>query len=385
VTILGDVGGDGRFAPDASAYSRTESVSLFICVLRPRENQNFETALLYQAQRRIRYTFIVMKPTFHHRLVNGPFEDPCVFVRMLRERRAFLFDAGDISRLEAGDLQKITDLFITHTHIDHFIGFDTLLRALLRRETPLRVYGPENIVDCVGGKLRGYTWNLIEQYPIKMEVFAVGGREIRHTSFYAENGFRGIERASRPFDGVVLKDAPYTVRAATLTHDTPCLGFALEEDFHINIDKAALNDLGLPVGPWLGELKRVIREKAAPDTPLMAGGREFMFSDLVHLAGITEGQKVSYVTDVSPEEENLRKIGELVRNSDTLYCEAYFLDEDRERARERHHLTAKLAGTIARKAEVKDLVVVHCSPKYRDLPGVIEKEAMEEFRRTTES
>ncbi len=326
-----------------------------------------------------------MKPTFHHGPVNGPFEDPSVFVRMLRERRAFLFDAGDIGRLDPGDLQKITDLFITHTHIDHFIGFDTLLRALLRREIPLRVYGPENIIDCVGGKLRGYTWNLIEQYPVRIEVFAVTGREIRHTAFYAENGFRGIERASRPFDGVVLKDGPYTVKAAILTHDTPCLGFALEEDFHINIDKAALNDLGLPVGPWLGELKKMIRKKAPPDTRLTAGGREFMFSDLVHIAGITDGQKISYVTDVSPEEDNLRKIGELVRNSDTLYCEAYFLHEDRERARERHHLTAKLAGSIARKAEVKDLIVLHSSPKYRDMPGVIEKEAMEEFRGTTGS
>jgi ribonuclease Z len=79
-----------------------------------------------------------MKPTFHHRPVNGPYEDPALYVRLLRQRRAFLFDAGDISSLSQGDIQKLTDVFVTHTHIDHFIGFDLILRSLLRRERPLR-------------------------------------------------------------------------------------------------------------------------------------------------------------------------------------------------------------------------------------------------------
>ena len=104
-----------------------------------------------------------MKPTFHHRLVNNFFEDPCVYVRVLREKRAFLFDLGDISRLSPSDIQKISDVFVTHTHIDHFIGFDILLRALLRRESPLRIFGPANIIGCVEGKLKGYTWNLIKE------------------------------------------------------------------------------------------------------------------------------------------------------------------------------------------------------------------------------
>ena len=87
-----------------------------------------------------------MKPTFHHRAINSPFDDPCVYVRALREKRALLFDLGHTNRLKPADIQKITDVFVTHTHIDHFIGFDTLLRALLRRETPLRIFGPPNII-----------------------------------------------------------------------------------------------------------------------------------------------------------------------------------------------------------------------------------------------
>ncbi|MCL5422089.1 MAG: MBL fold metallo-hydrolase [Nitrospirae bacterium] len=321
-----------------------------------------------------------MKPTFHHRLINSRFEDPSLFVRMLRERRAFLFDAGRIDRLSSGDLLKITAVFVTHMHIDHFIGFDTLLRALLRRETPLRVYGPEDIINCIEGKLRGYTWNLIEEYPIKIEVFGINQRKVRHSSFYGEKSFARIDRGEKDFDGTALEDPPYTVKAVSLSHGIPCLGFSLEEAFHINIDKAGLNVMNLPVGPWLSDLKRMIRDKAAPDTPLRVDGREFKFAELIHIAAITEGQKVSYITDVSPGEDNLRRVSEFVKNSDTLYCEAYFLHEDRERAFERHHLTAKMAGDIARKAKVRNLVLMHFSPKYRDQAERIEEEAMKEYK-----
>jgi ribonuclease Z len=321
-----------------------------------------------------------MKPTFHHRLVNSAYEDPSLFVRMTRERRAFLFDAGRIDRLTSGDLLKVTDLFVTHMHIDHFIGFDTLLRALLRRETPLRVYGPERIIEAVEGKLRGYTWNLIEEYPIKIEVFEISEAGMRSSCFYAENCFRRVDRETVVFDGIAMRDQAYTVGAAILSHGIPCLGFSLKEDIHINIDKAALSAMELPVGPWLGLFKNMIRDKAGPDTGVSVDGREFRFSDLSHIATITEGQKVSFVTDVSPGEENVNSIIELVRDSDTLYCEAYFLEEDRERAVERHHLTAKMAGEIAREAKVRNLVLMHFSPKYIDQAEKIEEEAMREYK-----
>jgi ribonuclease Z len=320
-----------------------------------------------------------MKPTFHHRLINDPFEDPSLFVRMLRERRAFLFDAGRIDALSSGDLLKITDVFVTHMHFDHFIGFDTLLRAVLRRETPLRVYGPEDIINCVEGKLKGYTWNLIREYPIKVEVFGIGHGKVRHSSFYAEESFTRIDREETVFDGTALQDPPYTVKAVNLSHGIPCLAFSLEEDFHINIDKAGLNIMNLPIGPWLSDLKRMVRAKAPPDTPLHVDGRDFAFSELIHLAAITDGQKVSYITDISPQEDNLSRVIEFIKDSDTLYCEAYFLHEDRDRAIERHHLTAKMAGEIARRAKVGNLVLMHFSPKYRDRAEQIEEEAMREF------
>lgn len=324
-----------------------------------------------------------MKPTFIHRLINGPFEDPCLFIRIIREKRAFLFDIGSIDRLKSGDLQKITDVFVTHTHIDHFIGFDTLLRALLRREKPLRIYGPSNITECIEGKLKGYTWNLIKEYPLKIEVFCIKGDKIITSSFYAENYFEKKKGSVYNFDGLVLQEPLFRVRATQLDHQIPCLAFSLEEEFHININKAALTERGLPVGPWLSELKKAIREQKSGDTEFTVNDRRYQLEELRDITKITTGQKVSYVTDVSLSNENVRRIVELVRDSDTLYCEAYFLEKDRDRALERFHLTAKTAGRIAREGKVGNLVVMHFSPKYRRQSETPENEALREFKDST--
>ena len=67
-----------------------------------------------------------MHPLFLPRLVNGPFEDPALFIPFQFERRALIFDLGDISRLAPRDLLKTSHAFVTHAHMDHFIGFDTV-------------------------------------------------------------------------------------------------------------------------------------------------------------------------------------------------------------------------------------------------------------------
>lgn len=320
-----------------------------------------------------------MKPTFIHSLVNDPFEDPSLFIRIMRERRALLFDIGNISRLSPGDLQKITDVFVTHTHIDHFIGFDTLIRALLRRERALRVYGPSNITDCVEGKLRGYTWNLIRDYPLKIEVLSIKGEKVVCSDFAAERSFERRENDISEFNGTVLKDPLFVVKALQLDHEVPCLAFSVEEDFHININKESLREKDLPVGPWLSELKKAIREKKPGDTEFVIGHRRHSLDEMIAIVKISEGQKISYVTDVSITEANIGKITEFVRGSDTFYCEAYFLDRDMDRALQRFHLTAKITGRIARQAGVKHLVAMHFSPKYRNTPDSPGDEALKEF------
>ncbi|MCX7913080.1 MAG: MBL fold metallo-hydrolase [Thermodesulfovibrionales bacterium] len=330
-----------------------------------------------------------MRQTFHATYTLNPFDDPFLFIRILRERKALLFDVGHISSLEPGNLLKVTDVFVTHTHIDHFIGFDMILRLVLRREMPLRIYGPEGIIGCIEGKLNGYTWNLIRDYPLKIEVFEIKNSNIYHSSFHAENQFKRADNESWEFKGVLYKDTLYTVRGLQLTHQIPVLAFSLLEDYHININKEKLSEIGLSVGPWLSDFKRSLRinydmesgSLLQDDVTFEVKGRLYSLAQLLPIAIITKGQKISYVMDVSPTEENFERLKEFIRDSDYLFCEGYFLERDRQRAIERHHLTAADAGRLAREAGVKNLILIHFSPKYINCPQDLYDEAMKEFKK----
>lgn len=329
-----------------------------------------------------------MKPTFHARPVNGPFEDPCIYVRIMREKRALLFDLGYLGRLELGNLLKITDIFVTHMHMDHFAGFDTILRGILKRDTPLRIFGPQNIIQCVESKLKGYTWNLIKDYPLKIDVFEIKEDFISQASFYAENAFKKITHPDMEFTGIIKKEPLFKVYGIILSHQIPVMAYSMEEEFHININKALLIEKGLPVGPWLTNLKKAIRERQKsknrgqkPEEKIFEiNNKLYSLDELMDITTITKGQKISYVMDIAPTDENIEKIIPFVKGSDILFCEAYFLENDIDRAKERHHLTAALAGRIAREADVRNLEIMHFSPKYRHCVDDLYNEAMREFK-----
>ena len=320
-----------------------------------------------------------MKPGFHHKLLNSSFEDPCLYVRIAEEKRAVLFDAGDLGKLSFSDIFKTTDVFITHTHIDHFIGIDMILRAILRRDVPLNLYGPPQILPCIEGKLKGYTWNLIHEYPTKINVFSFNGKTLSHYVFRAKKRFKKEFIGRTKSDGLLLNGPVFKVRAALLDHGIACLGYSIEEDYHINIDKDILIKKGLSAGPWLTDFKKIIRDNPRPGRILKIGGKPYRLALLMDIARITKGQKISYITDIAINEKNILKAMALVKDSDTLYCEAYFLEKDRDRAIERFHLTAKTCGLLAKKAGVKKLNLMHFSPRYKEGPELVIKEAFEEF------
>jgi len=322
---------------------------------------------------------ILMKPSFHIK-ASDPFDDPGLYVRVLREGKALMFDLGLSPFLTNREILKITDIFVSHTHIDHFMGFDQVLRICLKRESPLRVYGPKGIIECIRGKLKGYTWNLADEYPLIIEAYEIKNSVMKHTVFRAEEKFKLNRINNISHNGTIMRDSFYSVSACILDHQIPCLAFSLSEDYHINIDRDKLNKLNLPVGPWLNEFKQAIREKRT-DAVFHVDGKMIEFNTIKEIAKITRGQKISYVVDVLYSEKNIDKIIDFVRNSDILFIEAYFLDSDRERAEERYHLTARQAGIIAREAGVRRLEPIHFSPRYMDDPESLRREAMSEMNK----
>ncbi len=326
-----------------------------------------------------------MAERFAPRLINGPFEDPALFIGFHYERRALIFDLGRLDRLSVREILKLSDVFVSHTHIDHFIGFDHLLRCSLNRDQPLRLFGPKGIIDNVRGKLTGYTWNLIRDYPLSLTVYEVDRLTLRKAEFKAVHDFRLKEEGQSPFSGTLVEEPSFRVRAAILDHQIPCLAFSLEEGNRLNIKGDVLEDMGLHSGPWLDDFKRMLRQDRPSTTPLAAptrsgGTKELTLQEWRDLLVLEKkGQKIVYVVDSCYSEANIGQIVSLAQGADLFYCESTFLEADADKAEQRSHLTATQAGALARQARVKRFIPFHFSRRYESEPDRLQEEALRAF------
>lgn len=326
-----------------------------------------------------------MTASFHTTLVNGRFGDPALYVRCVWEKRALLFDLGEITNLRPGEILKISDVFVSHTHVDHFIGFDHFLRVMLNRDKTVRLFGPQGLIANVAGKLAGYTWNLVNDYRLRLQVHEVSGERVRRVTFSCRDRFRHRTRSAfSPFHGTLVDDDRFQVRARILEHSVPCLGFALREKVLLSINRDLLHRRGWAAGPWLGRLKKAVRERKTEGgkilVPLAGGGKKMVKVELQEAAELvreTPGTSLAYVTDIRFNAANRRGVVELSRGADVLFCEAAFLHRDADHARRKHHLTARQAGELARAAGASRLEIFHFSPKYLGEEDLLLREAEE--------
>jgi len=329
-----------------------------------------------------------MRPIFQADLVNPPFGDPGLYIDLKFENRALLFDIGDISRLPTRKILRISDVFVSHTHMDHFAGFDHLLRVCLGRDAGVRLYGPPQFIDRVEHKLHAYTWNLVDNYASELVIVAheLGAAGcVRRARFSSRRRFaREPLEDSIATDGILLQEPHFRVRARAFDHHgLPSLAFSFEEQTHINVWKNRLDELGLPTGPWLTELKRQVREGASDATPIGVhwrtrdGARDetFALGELKNrVLEFVPGQRVCYVTDVAGHESNSRALSEFLHDADFAFIEAVFLEADADQAARKAHLMATQAGAIARAAGVKAAIPFHFSTRYFGREAEIRRE-----------
>jgi len=336
-----------------------------------------------------------MKPSYHPQLINGRWGDPALYIEFMFERRALLFDLGELNALPNRKILRISDIFISHTHMDHFIGFDHLLRILVGRDKRLALYGPPGLIDQVAHKLAAYTWNLVENYQADFtlsvtELQPAGGAW--RARFSCRNGFRREEHEKIDVrDGILLDEPTLQVSCAILDHKIPCLAFALQERFHVNVWKNRLQARGLPTGPWLQSLKQAVLRGEPDQTPIAIPGQDAMSPDqglnsLGELKNdilrIVPGQKIAYVVDTLYNGANARRIIALAQDADQLFIEAPFLQRDAAHAAARYHLTAHQAGTLARQAAVKSCTPFHFSARYNGQDEDLLAEALSAFHGT---
>ncbi|HEV8266428.1 MAG TPA: ribonuclease Z [Gemmatimonadales bacterium] len=266
-----------------------------------------------------------------------------------REGETLLFECGEGTQrqmMRYGVSFALSEIFFTHFHADHFLGVIGLIRTLglQGRPEPLFLYGPKGAKKVLGAAIQLG----VERVPFPVEIKEVKpGDVIRETG----NGKR---------DG-------YEMRIFATEHGGGSVGYALREHerrgrFDLEKAKAA----GIPEGPLWGKL---VRGEAIE----LPDGRKLSAEGFV--GPKRPGRLVVFTGDTRPS----ASVVDAAQGADLLIHEATFGDEEKDRAKETGHSTAKEAAQVALAAKAKQLVLCHVSARYSVSADDLVKEAKEVF------
>jgi ribonuclease Z len=309
-----------------------------------------------------------MKNNFEIRQCNSPFEDTAFFVRNTYKSDAFLFDCGRLGGLQNSDVLSITEIFISHTHIDHFYGFDRILRGTLLSGKKFRVFGPPGIIKNVRGKIDSYTWNLIKSYPVSYEVIELNEekKEYETAYFSAFDGFDQV-KGSIKHEDLIIGDG-FKVDFEMFDHRVPSVGYRITERDMVAVDKDKLLEKGFRSGKWLGELKELMLNDDL-DAVLIAERQDGRVEMTVRqcideFMDYVKPQSVTFITDAAPSYENCEKAISFAKDTDILLIEGVFLKEDVLHANHKKHMTLDLSKYIFKESGAGKVRFFHFAPRY---------------------
>ena len=318
------------------------------------------------------------------RLLSQTTSHPCgdagLFVDILGEGRAFLFDLGNSVKLSNRLIRRVEVVLISHTHLDHFVNITYFIRNSITRETPIKMIGPPGFIKNVQGLFNAFTWNISEEYPLNLHIIEYNEKTIKEARFSAKNKFRMEYLGRRRAPEFLIEDKTITLKGCILDHGTEVLAYRLDEKRHINVKKDRLQSLGFESGPWLNNLKKAIVDELPENTIIETPKGSFPLKKLKDdLILITEGHSIGYLVDFNYTEENLEKILKNFKGVQLLYIEASFKKTEWKRAKKRKHLTSHQAGKIAKMLSVKKVVPIHLSPKFLGKENLIFEEVKKSF------
>lgn len=318
-----------------------------------------------------------MKPDFpFHRLVPtffaGLLDDPLLLLRTRPDGRHLLFDCGQLQHLAKRIFTRLDAVFISHAHMDHWMGMDTVIRQLIAADRTLDIYGGPGLADKFEHKLRAYDWNLAEDYWSSFRVHEIGGDGVSCDLFSgAESFLRRSLPAGQDSGWKIYENDYLEVLARSCDHRMPSLVFRVNERPPYRIDPRRIEELGLLPGAWLGELKHCfLRRLDYPERLVVPGrdGHNVVVSDVAALsAKLLEprpGHAIGYVSDIGFTPDNRNTLNELLHGVDLLVCECTFLAEAEARARASSHLCTADLNRLMNELRPGYVLPMHLSRSY---------------------
>ncbi len=261
-----------------------------------------------------------------------------------REGETLLFDCGEGTQrqmMRYGVSFALSEIFFTHFHADHFLGMIGLVRTLglQGREEPLRLYGPRGAKQVLNNALMLG----VEKVPFAVEIHEV-----------------------KP-GAVVGERAGYSIAVFATDHGAGSVGYALiEAERYGKFDPVRARALGIPEGPLWGKLQR-------GEDVVLVDGRPLTADRVV--GPKRPGRKVVVTGDTAP----CASVVDAAAGADLLVHEATFGQEEKDRAKETFHSTAREAAQVAKAAKVRKLALTHLSARYSISADELIKEAKEVF------
>jgi ribonuclease Z len=299
-------------------------------------------------------------------LVNGSTGDPVLFIDYPGRDNALLFDAGELGALDTKRLGDLEAVFVTHHHVDHFIGLDRIVRANLDREKTLHIYGPPGSIQKVYDRIKSYEYQFFPFQKIILDVHELHEGSRRNARLECSRRFPQPDVTEVPWgDRVVFGNADLDVEAVHVDHTVPCLAYALVERPGFHADSARLAAGRLRAGPWVSEALALLRAGAPAESTITIDGGEFRIGSLRdQYFKTTKGSRIAYVTDTAWTEAVRPALVALAHRAKRLYCDSYYAHAQLSRAETHRHMTATQAAELARLAKVDELVLIHFAPRY---------------------
>ncbi|NME70714.1 MBL fold metallo-hydrolase [Flammeovirga aprica] len=287
-------------------------------------------------------------------------EDICLLIKVENHSHHYLCDCGEAKSLGVKECQNTEAMFISHTHIDHFVNFDTLLRHQIGTGRKVMICGPKGITDQVQNRIKSYCWNLIEEGAISYEIREI----IDHQSFKVTH--LNPPLWDQEIEGNYTKDQIFNkkdfgVEFEILDHKTDSISYLFKANDKTKIEL----EKGFKGGKWVADLKRAFEENNS-SANIEIEGENYKAEELFYMVKIEKGKRTGIILDHAATPENHEKIINKFSGCDEIYIESFYKDEDKEFAIKNFHSYASMSGKIMKECKVKKAIPVHFSRKYSE-------------------
>ncbi|QXE89590.1 ribonuclease Z [Geomonas subterranea] len=314
--------------------------------------------------------FRYLEPTFFA----GLFDDPLLLVRVRPTGRALLFDCGKMHHLAKRVYTSIDAIFISHAHMDHFMGMDSVIRHSHASPRTIDVFGPPGLAGRMANKFACYDWNLADTFWGNFRVNEVGANgRVTSTLYNGPEAFAATSEGER--NGVLYGNRHLTVTATQCEHHIPVMAYRIDEGAAFVLDDHRMAVEGVRKGAWLKDMEKLfhdgVMERNPVRYPCEIGGsvEERLEPDAAALyqriRKFEEPASIGYVTDVGYSGENLEQLAGLLEGVTLLVCECAFLASEQKKAELSRHLCTTQFNKLLERLRPRYVLPMHFSKTYQ--------------------